>query len=122
MIPVFLRARGRRGFAVARAFPFRETGYLGADMFPHLVRVIVRRPPPEYDRGFVEEVRLVEFVRARQPRVAWLLLVCWALIAAKCALVVWLVEKYHLWFDPLWVTAPTVACALLCTAIYFRRE
>lgn len=91
-------------------------------MFPHLVRVISLRPPPEYDRGFVEEVRLVEFVRARNARVAKLILVCWLLIALKCEAVIWLVDRYHMKFSPLWVNAPTVCFALMCTAIYFWRD
>ncbi len=91
-------------------------------MFPHLVRVVSLRPPPANGRDFVEEVRLVEYVRARNRRAAALILVCWMLIATKCELVIWLVDKYHMKFSPLWVNAPTVCFALLCTAVYFWRE
>ena len=91
-------------------------------MSPRLVRTITRHPPPAIDRGFVEEVRLVQYIRQRDARVAWLLFACWLLIAAKCSVVVWLVAKYRMPFSPLWVNAPTVGCALLCTAIYFRRR
>jgi len=44
------------------------------------------------------------------------------LIAVKCWTVSWLVERYHMKFDALWVNGPTVAFALMCTAIYFWRE
>lgn len=91
-------------------------------MIPNLLQLITRRPPVDYDRGFVEEVRWVEHLPRRHPRVEKLILVCWLLIAVKCWLVVWLVEKYSMKFDPLWVNGPTVASALLCTAVYFWGE
>jgi len=92
-------------------------------MFPNLVRLVTRRPPPDYDRGFVEEVRLVEFLPVRNRRVEKVILICWLLIAGKCWLVTWLVGKYHMNFAPLWVNGPTVFFALMCTAVfYFRRE
>ncbi len=91
-------------------------------MIPHLLQLITRQPPPEYDRGFVEEVRLVEHLPPRNARVEKLLLGCWILIALKCWIVTWLVKKYAMGFDPLWVNAPTIAAALLCTAVYFWRE
>lgn len=91
-------------------------------MFPNLLQLITRRPPVEYDRGFVEEVRLLDGAPARNPRVEKVILACWLLIALKCWLVVWLVAKYHMAFSPFWVTAPTVLFALVCTLIYFGRE
>lgn len=91
-------------------------------MFPHLVRLVTHRPPPAYGRAFVEEVRLVEYIRARNARVAKLILLCWLLIAGKCWLVAWLVDKYHMGFSAWWVNGPTVCFALMCTAIYFARE
>jgi hypothetical protein len=91
-------------------------------MFPNLLQLVTRQPPPDYDRGFVEEVRLIEYLPARNSRVEKLLLVCWILIAGKCWLVTWLIDKYHMKLNPLWVTAPTVMFALLCTAVYFWRD
>ncbi|HWA87660.1 MAG TPA: hypothetical protein VG710_15630 [Opitutus sp.] len=91
-------------------------------MFPNLVQLVTRRLPPGCDRGFVEEVRLIKSVPARHPRVEKLLLACWLLIACKCTLVVWLIGKYHMKFSPWWVNGPTIAFALLCTAIYFWRD
>lgn len=58
----------------------------------------------------------------RNPRVERLILACWILIAGKCWLMSWLVARYHMKFDALWVNAPTVTFALMCTAVYFWRE
>lgn len=91
-------------------------------MFANLLQVITRRPPSDAGRGFVEGVRLVDHVPRRNPRAEKLFLVCWLLIAGKCWLMIWLVEKYHMPLNPLWVNAPTVAFALLCTAVYFFRD
>jgi hypothetical protein len=104
------------------ALLFRPRRQMLREMIPNLLRLLARRPPAEYHRGFVEEIRLVEHLPRRNARVEKLLLTCWLLIAVKCALVVWLVGKYHMKFDPLWVNAPTVMCGLLCTGVYFWRE
>jgi hypothetical protein len=115
-------AAGRRTHDRAASFFSPRSGYLPLRMFPNLVQLVTRRPPPEYDRGFVEEVRVVRHVRSRNPRVGKLFLACWLLIAGKCTLVIWLINKYHMPFSPWWVNGPTVAFALMCTAIYFFRE
>lgn len=91
-------------------------------MIPNLLQLLSRRPPTEFDRGFVEEVRMLDHAPRRNPRIEKLILVCWILIAAKCGAVVWLVERYHMKFDPLWVNGPTVVFALMCTAAYFLHE
>lgn len=91
-------------------------------MFHNLLQAVSGRPAPEGSCRFVEEVRRVDQVRARPSRVERLILGCWLAIAGKCALVVWLVDKYHMTFNPLWVNAPTVGCALICTALYFWHD
>jgi hypothetical protein len=89
-------------------------------MFPNFLQLSARRPPSsDYDRGFVEEVRLADEVPKHNPRIEKIILVCWILIAAKCGLAIWLIDKYHMNFSSLWVTAPTVAFALMCTVAYF---
>jgi hypothetical protein len=90
-------------------------------MFANLLQLITRRPPPDYERSFVQEVR-VKQRSPRNPRIERLIVVCWLLIIAKSLLVVWLVGKYHLNFNAAWVIAPTVIFALLCTAVYFWRD
>lgn len=118
--PVGPSRRRKDDGSAALLFPPRRQ--MLREMIPNLLQLLGRRPPAEFPRGFVEEVRLVEHLPRRNPRVEKLLLVCWLLIAVKCALVVWLVGKYHMNFDPLWVNAPTVMCGLLCTGVYFWRE
>lgn len=91
-------------------------------MFARFMQRIAARPPPDDPLGFVEEIRVVHLSRGRGPRVEKLLLCCWLAIAAKCALVVWLVGKYQMAFSPLWVNAPTVFFGLTCTVLCFRRD
>ncbi len=91
-------------------------------MFANLLQLITRRPPSDDALGFVEEVRLADHVPSRNPRAEKLFLICWLLIAGKCWLIIWLIEKYHMKLNPLWVNGPTVAFALLCTAVYFFRD
>ena len=90
-------------------------------MLADLVRLISRRPPIAYERGFVREVR----VRERPPRnlrVERVLEAGWPVIALKCVLVVWLFGRYHVPVSALWVIAPTVAFAALCTLVYLLRD
>jgi hypothetical protein len=89
-------------------------------MFPNLFQLISRRPPPDYELGFVEEVKTVRR-RARNPRIERLFLIAWILIAFKSAFVIWAVDHYHIPFNALWVIVPTVVFAGLCTVVYFRR-
>ncbi|HYP16125.1 MAG TPA: hypothetical protein VEQ65_02860 [Opitutus sp.] len=91
-------------------------------MIPQLLQLITRRAPPQSGPTFVEEVRLVDHLPRRNRRVEAVILVCWILIALKCWAVVWLVERYHMKLEPLWVNGPTVAFALMCTAVYFLRD
>jgi len=90
-------------------------------MFANLLQLISHRTPPNYEHGFVEQVR----VRERSPRnlrVERLILACWLLILAKSFLVIWVVNKYHMNFNADWIIVPTVIAAGLCTAVYFLRD
>ncbi|HXQ81119.1 MAG TPA: hypothetical protein VN775_07405 [Opitutaceae bacterium] len=90
-------------------------------MFADLVRLINRRPPVDYERGFVRAVS----VRERAPRnlrVERVIAICWAVIALKCVAVVWLFGHYHVPVSSLWVIAPTVVFAALCTLVYLLRD
>lgn len=80
-----------------------------------------RSAPREYDLAFVREVS-VGTRPVHHPRFERWILTGWVLIAGKCWLVTWLVEKYRGPIAPLWIIAPTVLFALLCTAVYFGRE
>jgi len=90
-------------------------------MFADFVRLINRRPPTDYERGFVRSVT----VRGRSPRnrrLERLFVVCWVLIVIKSFAVVWLFDRYHVPVNPLWVIAPTLIFASLCTAVYLLRD
>jgi hypothetical protein len=90
-------------------------------MFSELVRLINRRPPEDYERGFVRAVH-VSHKSPRNPRVERILKLGWALIVVKSLAVVWLFDHYHIQVNPLWVIAPTLAFAALCTAVYLLRD
>lgn len=91
-------------------------------MFANFLNLFSRRHPPEaYETEFVREVA----VGGRPPRrraVERLIWICWVLIALKCAAVVWCVRHYRIPFNPLWVVAPTLAFAALCTGVYYLRR
>ena len=91
-------------------------------MFTNLLQLITRHPPAEdYDTAFVKDVA-VHAPAARNSRTPRVLLAGWLLIVGKCWLVTWLIEKYRVPIDPLWIIGPTVLFALLCTVVYYRRE
>lgn len=90
-------------------------------MFADLIRLINRRPPADYERGFVRGVS-VHQKAPRNRRVERLIAICWVLIVLKSFAVVWLFNRYHVPVSPLWVIAPTVVFAALCTAIYMLRD
>ena len=90
-------------------------------MLADLVRLINRRASADYERGFVREVK----VRARTPRntrVERLFAICWAVILVKSLVVVWLFSRYHVPVNALWVIAPTIVFATLCTTVYLLRD
>jgi len=90
-------------------------------MFADLVRLISRRPPLDYERGFVREVRVSE--RApRNRRVERVIAICWVIILVKSFAVLWLFDRYNVPVNALWVIAPTVVFAALCTVVYLLRD
>ena len=91
-------------------------------MFTNLLQLITRTPPAEdYDVAFVKDIS-VQSPTVRDPRTLRVLLAGWILIAGKCWLITWLIHRYHVPFDPLWIVGPTVLFALLCTFVYYRRD
>jgi hypothetical protein len=90
-------------------------------MFADLLRLINRRPPADYERGFVREVSVSDRT-PRNRRVERVLAICWVLIVIKSFAVVWLFRHYHIPVNPLWVIAPTFVFAALCTAVYLLRD
>jgi hypothetical protein len=90
-------------------------------MFADFVRLISRRPPVEYERGFVRAVRVSDRP-PRNRRVERVIAACWAVIVLKSVAVVWLFDHYRVPVSPLWVIAPTVVFAALCTLVYLLRD
>ncbi len=74
-----------------------------------------------YERGFVREVNVRERP-PRNPRVEHVIEICWVVIALKSVAVVWLFDRYHVPVNPLWVIAPTLVFAALCTLVYLLRN
>jgi len=101
-------------------FFFAMPATVPSQMFANLIQLITGRPPPpgEYDLAFIKEVSVRQKPR-RNPHIERIILLGWTLIAGKCWLITWLIEKYQVPIDPLWIVAPTVAFALLCTAVYY---
>ena len=90
-------------------------------MFADLIRLIHRRPPEDYERGFVRAVK-VTGKSPRNRRVERFIGICWILIVVKSCAVVWLFDHYHIPVNAAWVVAPTVFFAALCTAVYLLRD
>lgn len=90
-------------------------------MLSNFLQLITRRPSANVDYGFVKEVHVAKAAQ-RSPRMERLILAGWLLIVGKSWLIIWAVEKYRVPINPLWVVAPTVLFALLCTLVYFRGE
>jgi hypothetical protein len=90
-------------------------------MFADLLRLITRRPAEHYERGFIRAVK-VETRSPRNRRVERVLLLGWGLIALKTGAVLWAFPHYHIPVNVLWVIAPTVIFAALCTALYVWRD
>jgi hypothetical protein len=90
-------------------------------MFADLLRLRHRRRPERYERGFVQGVK-VQTQPPRNRRVERVLAFGWGLIALKTAVVLWAFPHYHIPVNVLWVIAPTVIFAALCTALYVWRD
>jgi hypothetical protein len=90
-------------------------------MFADLVRLINRRPSKDYEKGFVQSVKVTDRPK-RNRRVERLIWICWAVIVLKSIAVEWLFAHYHVPVNALWVIVPTFIFAALCTAIYLLRD
>lgn len=90
-------------------------------MISNLLQLINRRPVAEPEHGFVQDVHVTRR-SPRNLRTEKIILIGWVLILMKSFLMIWVVDKYHLSFNPNWVIIPTVIAALLCTAVYYLRD
>jgi hypothetical protein len=89
--------------------------------FANLLGLGSRKARPEYEKSFVESVRIREGV-TRNRRTERLLVFGWIFVLLKCAAVAWAVHHYRMPFNPLWVIAPTLSFAALVTAVYVWRD
>ncbi|HKB89804.1 MAG TPA: hypothetical protein VKC60_04710 [Opitutaceae bacterium] len=92
-------------------------------MFANLFQFLSRKPSVQtnYNQAFIKEVT-IRHRSARSRRLERVIAAGWILIGVKCALVVWAINHWHVPIDPLWVIAPTIAMAALCTLVYWKRE
>jgi hypothetical protein len=89
-------------------------------MFADLTRLISRRSSRDYEDRFVKGVRTER--SPRNPRVERVLVAGWIVIGVKTLAVLWLFRRYSIPVNPLWVIAPTIVFAAVCTLIYFLRD
>jgi len=71
----------------------------------------------ETNSPFIKDVRTSNAPET-SPWATRLIIGGWALIGIKSIVVWWACAHYALPFHPLWVIAPTVAFAALCTGVY----
>ena len=90
-------------------------------MFADFFQFKARRSPADYDRAFIEEVRVRQPV-PRDPKLERLILLCWVLIAIKHVAVIWAFHHYPIPFHQLWINFPTFLLGLLATLAYYLRE
>ncbi len=76
----------------------------------------------DLERPFVRELHVDHPREARSPRLERLLVLGWILVILKSAGVWWACRTYTVPFDPWWLIGPTLAFALLCTVLYWRRD
>jgi hypothetical protein len=90
-------------------------------MFANLLKFFADRDPDDFNRAFIEEVRVRRSVPAN-PRAEKIILLCWGLIAVKHVLVIWAVHHYAVPFHQLWVNFPTFLLGLVATWAYYARD
>tara|TARA_R110002050_G_scaffold200778_2_gene335796 strand:+ start:307 stop:579 length:273 start_codon:yes stop_codon:yes gene_type:complete len=90
-------------------------------MFANLLRLISRSAPDAYHHAFVEDVH-VRRLRPRRRRAELLIVIGWGIMVVKCWATFWLIERYHIPFSGWWIAGPSLAAALVCTWVYWRRD
>jgi hypothetical protein len=90
-------------------------------MFVNLLKFFAGHDPDDFNRAFIEEVRVRRPVPA-SPRAEKIILLCWVLIAVKHVAVIWAVHRYAVPFHQLWVNFPTFLLGLVATWAYYARD
>jgi hypothetical protein len=88
-------------------------------MFANLLQWITRRDATPH--AYIEEVHASRPV-PRDPRAERFILACWALIAVKHVVVIWVVHHYAVPFHQLWINAPTFLLGLVATLAYYGAD
>ena len=120
-------AFGKKSWPDPAGGPFflAPVGYRrGFVMFANFLQLLVGRPVPDHEQGFVEAVTIVrhETTPLRDPRVERLILGCWVLIAVKHVAIIWAVRHYPVPFHQLWINFPTWLLGALATGVYYARR
>jgi len=90
-------------------------------MLTTLAWLHVHRPPALYERAFVRAVTTKEPI-ARNAWAEKLIVAGWLVIAAKCLLVIWVIDHWAVPFHPYWINVPTILMAALVTGLYLGRN
>ena len=90
-------------------------------MLANLLQLLGRTPDSDYEQAFVKDIAVREKL-PRDPRTERIIVWCWVLIGFKSALIWWACKHHAVPMHPLWIIAPTLVFALLCTAIYFSKR
>ena len=90
-------------------------------MLTTLLQLFTHQSPVDYERAFIPEVTVTEFV-ARNPAVERLILAGWLLIVIKCFVIIWAINHWAVPIHPYWITVPTILMAVLGTAVYCWRD
>ncbi len=90
-------------------------------MLSNLLDLVSRRGRTDYPQGFIRSVRSPRD-EERDRRFARLLRLFWVVIAVKCGALWWVMRHYRVPIHPLWVVAPTLLFAGLCTAVWVWRD
>jgi len=90
-------------------------------MFANFFELFGRKPDAGYEQAFVKEVDVAP-KHGRSIALERLIWIGWILIVIKCVVVWWACVKYAVPIHPMWVVAPTIMMAVLCTVIYYARR
>ena len=91
-------------------------------MLANFLHLFTRRASgDDYERAFVEEVRVVVPREPSSRRSEWIIAGGWVLIGLKCWGVCWIVQKCQVPFSAWWINGPSLAAATLVTYVYLRR-
>lgn len=75
-----------------------------------------RRIDSAVEWGMILPLRISEHWYPVKMR--WFLGAAWLVILAKCMLVWWVIERWHVPIHPAWVIVPTLAMAALATSLW----